>query len=517
MTQEDFDRAVAAAVYALSRQQPGAPAPPSLISTRPRPITTTPPWNPLLIKLPSEIPARGKGPETGEGSGVNSSPFTRRILDEELPRHFRTPQFPDYTGSTDPEDHVGRFENAASLHQYTDAIKCRVFSTTLSGSALRWFSRLPPASIGSFADFKDSFLRHFATSRTYRKTTTDLFSTKQRSRESLKDFVHRFNQVAQEVPDATSEVLVSAFSQGLIEGDFFRSLIKKPPANFDILLSRVVKYIHVEEAQSSRRKKTDPNHQNGPSRNPPAATRTERRPPPQLQRRSEADHPYGPRQVQSSYHSRRGQSSRTRLKRATPPVSATSTPESCVELLNNGRKDLLRQRRGDRPLGGTIGKRDLLPREPLAPETALPRRSAPPPRRDAPRNVQVPRQEEAPEDNRNNAPRGHINMITGGATDGDSHRARKAHSRQLEVYGVGQSRPMEGPIIGFGPQDLEGIEVPHDDALVIRATIANYDIARIFVDTGSSVNIFFKRAFDQMQIDEADLATHGYITLWLHR
>ncbi|XP_074562323.1 uncharacterized protein LOC141818773 [Curcuma longa] len=96
-------------------------------------------------------------------------------------------------------------------------------------------------------------------------------------------------------------------------------------------------------------------------------------------------------------------------------------------------------------------------------------------------------------------------MITEGATDGDSHRARKVHNRQLEVYGVDKSRLMEGPIIGFKPQDLEGIEVPHDDALVIHATVTNYDIARVFVDTGSSINIIFKRAFDQMQIDEANL------------
>ncbi|XP_074592498.1 uncharacterized protein LOC141848373 [Curcuma longa] len=96
-------------------------------------------------------------------------------------------------------------------------------------------------------------------------------------------------------------------------------------------------------------------------------------------------------------------------------------------------------------------------------------------------------------------------MITGGATDGDSHRARKAHARQLEVHGVSSGRTLEGPIIGFGPQDLEGVETPHDDALVIRATIANYNIVRIFVDTGSSVNIIFKAAFTQMQIDMAEL------------
>ncbi|XP_074560470.1 uncharacterized protein LOC141816623 [Curcuma longa] len=60
-------------------------------------------------------------------------------------------------------------------------------------------------------------------------------------------------------------------------------------------------------------------------------------------------------------------------------------------------------------------------------------------------------------------------------------------------------------MIGFGPHDLEGVEVPHDDALVIHATIANYNVALVFVDTNSSVNIIFKKAFNQMQIDEADL------------
>ncbi|XP_074556557.1 uncharacterized protein LOC141812464 [Curcuma longa] len=55
------------------------------------------------------------------------------------------------------------------------------------------------------------------------------------------------------------------------------------------------------------------------------------------------------------------------------------------------------------------------------------------------------------------------------------------------------------------PQDLEGVTTPHDDAFVIRATIANYDVARIFVDTGSSVNVLYKDAFDRMQIDQEEL------------
>ena len=110
------------------------------------------------------------------------------------------------------------------------------------------------------------------------------------------------------------------------------------------------------------------------------------------------------------------------------------------------------------------------------------------------------------EENRSNTSRGEINVIAGGPTGGDSNRARKAGVRQLQIHAVGCSQERaSGPEITFGPGDLEGVEVPHDDALLIKAVIANYTIHRIFVDTGSSVNIIFKKAFDQLQIDRPEL------------
>ncbi|XP_073060300.1 uncharacterized protein [Primulina eburnea] len=55
-------------------------------------------------------------------------------------------------------------------------------------------------------------------------------------------------------------------------------------------------------------------------------------------------------------------------------------------------------------------------------------------------------------------------MISGGSTDGDSNRARKSRSRRecLEVEG---SRKSEA-IISFGPEDLRGVNLPHNDALM---------------------------------------------------
>ncbi|XP_073314718.1 uncharacterized protein [Primulina huaijiensis] len=59
----------------------------------------------------------------------------------------------------------------------------------------------------------------------------------------------------------------------------------------------------------------------------------------------------------------------------------------------------------------------------------------------------------------------------------------------------------QDPVISFGPEDLRGVVTPHNDALVVTATVANYDVARIFIDNGSSVNILFKSTLDQMKVE----------------
>ncbi|KAL0374091.1 UNVERIFIED_CONTAM: hypothetical protein Sradi_3324800 [Sesamum radiatum] len=58
---------------------------------------------------------------------------------------------------------------------------------------------------------------------------------------------------ALEVPLATQEVKASAFAQGLMDGDFFKSLAKKPATKFDVLLARAVKYINMKDAQAFKR------------------------------------------------------------------------------------------------------------------------------------------------------------------------------------------------------------------------------------------------------------------------
>lgn len=68
-------------------------------------------------------------------------PYAENIVNEDLPTSFRPVTF-EYDGTTDPWEHVCRFKNTAMVYRYSDGVKCRVFTTTLTKLAQTWFSQL---------------------------------------------------------------------------------------------------------------------------------------------------------------------------------------------------------------------------------------------------------------------------------------------------------------------------------------------------------------------------------------
>ncbi|KAK6145078.1 hypothetical protein DH2020_021898 [Rehmannia glutinosa] len=58
-----------------------------------------------------------------------------------------------------------------------------------------------------------------------------------------------------------------------------------------------------------------------------------------------------------------------------------------------------------------------------------------------------------------------------------------------------------GPQVCFGAGDLRGVHVLHNDALVITANMANFEVARAMVDTRSSINILFYDAYLKMDLE----------------
>ncbi|XP_073049633.1 uncharacterized protein [Primulina eburnea] len=356
------------------------------------------------------------------------SHFSLAILKEGLPPNFRQSNVGEYDGHTDPEEHLGRFENAALLHQYSDEVRCRVFLGTLVRSAQQWFNTLQPSSIRSFEDFSAAFLHRFASSKKYQKNYLSLFVVKQQEAETLREFVQRFNNVALEIPAATPDIMISAFTQGLRGGEFFKSLVKKPPSSYDDLLVRAEKYVNLEDAQRHKRMEQRPGggRVEGVERGGRKRGAGER----------EEDRTRGRGRFSSHVHLDRSHDKVMEVGESEGRGEKSQRIESRARLPSRDRRE-----------GSASGSRPS-------------------------------------------------------ATDGDSGRAGKARGRRLENFEIyrGADLPQD-TVISFGPEELRGIMAPHNDALVVTATIANCDVAKIFVDNGSSVNVLFKSTLDQMKVE----------------
>lgn len=59
--------------------------------------------------------------------------------------------------------------------------------------------------------------------------------------------------------------------------------------------------------------------------------------------------------------------------------------------------------------------------------------------------------------------------------------------------------------ISFTNEDLEGVQTPHDDAVVITLKVANCDVKRILVDNGSSTNILYYEAYEKLELPPGSL------------
>ena len=101
-------------------------------------------------------------------------------------------------------------------------------------------------------------------------------------------------------------------------------------------------------------------------------------------------------------------------------------------------------------------------------------------------------------------------MIVGGiAAAGSSKKACKTYLRMVQNVQLTRTVPKiawrEGPIIGFSEEDARRLHHPYDDTLVVSIRVGDYNMHRVLVDNGSSADILYYLAFQQMRIDKERL------------
>ncbi|CAN6713097.1 unnamed protein product [Malus baccata var. baccata] len=137
-----------------------------------------------------------------------------------------------------------------NLPRDDDALMCKLFPSSLSGSSLTWFRQLKPRSIGSFTELCEAFISQYVCNRRPRKDITILFNTKQNVGESLKSYMTRFTKEISTLAECDSHTASLAFREGALPGTKMRrSLIETPPLNMREVMARANGIIRLEEEE----------------------------------------------------------------------------------------------------------------------------------------------------------------------------------------------------------------------------------------------------------------------------
>jgi len=167
------------------------------------------------------------------------------------------PTFDKYDGTTNPDNHMRVFMHQMMFHAVSDPIWCRVFSTSLTGEALEWFSELPAGSIDSFATLKARFSTQFAPLKPAILTVDNLVNIRQEDGESLRSYLDRYNRMLVKIKDLNNEIARHHFSYGLQPGVFADKISRKKPKTMEEMRERAAKFIQMEDMQEFRVKKRE--------------------------------------------------------------------------------------------------------------------------------------------------------------------------------------------------------------------------------------------------------------------
>ena len=118
-------------------------------------------------------------------------PFSQEIMDTAVLANTLAVKA-SFTGVEDPEAHLTAFHTQMMLSGGSDAVYCKVFMSTLSGTALEWFVSFPTGHITTFQQFSKMFVEQYIVNKVSPLVSYDLFDVRQDQGESLKDYLNRF-------------------------------------------------------------------------------------------------------------------------------------------------------------------------------------------------------------------------------------------------------------------------------------------------------------------------------------
>ncbi|XP_068474874.1 uncharacterized protein [Phaseolus vulgaris] len=153
----------------------------------------------------------------------------------------------------DPEAQLAAYHTQMMLVGGSDATRCKLFMSTLAGTAMEWFMSLPDGHVTLFPQLTNLFRAQYLANQAPPSVSYDLFNVKQYQGESLKESLHRFLAQVVRLNLTKEKMMVHAFRKGILSGPFSESLIRNHPKTFAEIKHRAVAHITTKEELSEKR------------------------------------------------------------------------------------------------------------------------------------------------------------------------------------------------------------------------------------------------------------------------
>ncbi|KAG7552073.1 Integrase catalytic core [Arabidopsis thaliana x Arabidopsis arenosa] len=413
------------------------------------------------------------------------TPFIPRIANLRI-KDSRKLKLDQYSGLEDPKSYLAAFLIAAGRVELDEADEdagyCKLFSENLCGQALMWFTQLEPGSINNFDELSAVFLKQYSILMDKSVSDADLWNLTQGPNESLRTFITKFKGVLSKLPRISQQSALSALRKGLWHDSRFKEdLILHKPDTIQDALFRANNWMEVEDEKESFAKR---NKQAKPAVTFPT-------------KKFEPRENQGPKKFGSQPLNNTVGRQFQGKGRSNTWVRDESLYCDIHKVTGHLTKDcsVLKKHLAELWASGDLSKFKL---EDFVKEYHE--------AKDTPKDQSFKRPRQSNEEEPRSS-KGKINVIIGGSKlCRDTINAIKKHKRNvLFKANLGEEMDFQGTSISFDEEETCHLERPHDDALVITLDVANFEVSRILVDTGSSVDLIFLGTLERMGISRADI------------
>ncbi|XP_026459190.1 uncharacterized protein LOC113359832 [Papaver somniferum] len=158
---------------------------------------------------------------------AGKTPFARQIQLAAVPAKCILPVFTNiFDGSTCEIHHIRAYSLSLLQWEENDAVLCKYFPASLTGEALQWFEGLPVGRIRSFHHLQNLFLGQYIRNNMLRLGIEKVFSLRRRTNEILRSLTTRWRSMFSEMAGRVDERnLILAFINALFATDLLYTQI----------------------------------------------------------------------------------------------------------------------------------------------------------------------------------------------------------------------------------------------------------------------------------------------------